>query len=167
MKPHIKAYLLISLDRIIVLAPIIPRFKGLGMRNLQYWIRICQKSHNTVTNHNYILCVVRIFMKPTLHTWTSSEECLSKDHKSRTPSCLLILSKASLLLAHSPKALLTLTRSSGPLVFISRIRGTSPSSVFIRSMLASVCDNSAMAPTTKERIFNKKMRVPMYQSCKK
>ena len=29
-------------------------------------IRICQKSHNTVTNHNYILCVVWIFMKQTL-----------------------------------------------------------------------------------------------------
>ena len=25
-----------------------------------------QKSHNTVTNHNYILCVVRIFMNQTL-----------------------------------------------------------------------------------------------------
>ena len=47
----------------------IPRFKCLGMRNLQYWIRICQKSHNTVTNHNYILCVVRIFMNQTLHKW--------------------------------------------------------------------------------------------------
>ena len=36
------------------------------MRNLQYWIRIWQKSHNTVPNHNYILCVVRILMKQTL-----------------------------------------------------------------------------------------------------
>ena len=42
------------------------------MRNLQYWIRICQKSHNTVTNHNYILCVVRIFMKHTLW-WVATE----------------------------------------------------------------------------------------------
>ena len=50
-EPHIKAYLSISLDKIIVLAP---------------RIRNCQKSHNTVTNHNYILCVVRIFMKQTL-----------------------------------------------------------------------------------------------------
>ena len=33
---------------------------------LLYWIRICRKSHNTVTNHNYILCVVRILMKQTL-----------------------------------------------------------------------------------------------------
>ena len=49
-EPHIKAYLSISLDRIIVLAPSIPRFKGLGIRNLQYQIIICQKSHNTVTN---------------------------------------------------------------------------------------------------------------------
>ena len=44
----------------------LPRCKGLGMRNLQYQIRICQKSHNIVTNHNYILCVVQIFMKQTL-----------------------------------------------------------------------------------------------------
>jgi hypothetical protein len=58
-EPHTKAYLFTSLDRIIVLAPSIPRF-------MQYQIRICQKSHNTVTNHSYILCVVRIFMKQTL-----------------------------------------------------------------------------------------------------
>ena len=57
-EPHIKAYLSISLNRIIVLAPSIPHFKGIGMRNLQYLIGICQKSHNTVTNHIYILCVV-------------------------------------------------------------------------------------------------------------
>ena len=30
------------------------RFKGLGMRNLQYRIRICQKSHNTVTITFYV-----------------------------------------------------------------------------------------------------------------
>ena len=47
-----KNKLSISLDRIIVLAPSIAPFKGLGMRNLQYWIRICQKTHYTVTNHN-------------------------------------------------------------------------------------------------------------------
>ena len=35
-----KAYLSISLDRIIVLAPSIPHFTGLGIRNLQYQIRI-------------------------------------------------------------------------------------------------------------------------------
>ena len=51
---------------IIVLAPRIHRFKGLGMGNLQYWIRFCQKIHNTVTNHNYIWCVVRILLKQTL-----------------------------------------------------------------------------------------------------
>ena len=56
----------IRLRRIIVLAPRIPRFKGLGMRNLQYWVRTFHKSHNTVTNHNCILCVVRILMKQTL-----------------------------------------------------------------------------------------------------
>ena len=44
----------------------IPHFKGLGMRNLQYQIRSCQNSHNSVTNHNYILCVVQILMKQTL-----------------------------------------------------------------------------------------------------
>jgi hypothetical protein len=55
------------LDRIIVLAPSIPHFKGLGMRNLQHEIRICQKSHNTATNQNYILCAVLIFMNQTLH----------------------------------------------------------------------------------------------------
>ena len=39
----------ISLGRIIVLATTtIPHFKGLGMRNLQYEIRICQKIHNKV-----------------------------------------------------------------------------------------------------------------------
>ena len=37
-----------SLDSIIVLAPSISHSKGLG-------IRICQKSCDTVTNHNYIL----------------------------------------------------------------------------------------------------------------
>ena len=69
-EPHIKAYLSISLDRMIVLTPSIPRFKCLGMSNLQYWIRICQKSHCTVTNHNHILCVVRILMKQTLRMFT-------------------------------------------------------------------------------------------------
>ena len=32
-----------SLDRIVVPAPSIPHFKGLGMRNLQYEISIYQK----------------------------------------------------------------------------------------------------------------------------
>ena len=46
-------------------------------RNLSLWLyeyfwiislhgQNCQKSHNTVTNHNYIFCVVRIFMNQTL-----------------------------------------------------------------------------------------------------
>ena len=34
-EPHIKAYISMSLDRIIVLAPSKPLFKGLGMINLQ------------------------------------------------------------------------------------------------------------------------------------
>ena len=66
IEPHIKVDLSISLDIIIVLAPSKPHLKGLGMRNLQYWVWIFQKSHNTVTNHNYILCVVRILMIQTL-----------------------------------------------------------------------------------------------------
>ena len=40
------ALLWVSLDRIIVWAPSIPHFKDLGMRNLQYEMRICQKSHD-------------------------------------------------------------------------------------------------------------------------
>ena len=51
----------------------IPCSKGLGVRNLQYWIRFCQKSHNTVTDHNYNLSVVRILMKQTLYFNTRSE----------------------------------------------------------------------------------------------
>ena len=39
----------IILDNIIVWAPCILHFKGLGMRNLKYEMRICKKSHNKVT----------------------------------------------------------------------------------------------------------------------
>ena len=49
MKRYFQAILWISLDQIIVQAPIIPHFKGLVMRNLEYVIRICQKIHNKVT----------------------------------------------------------------------------------------------------------------------
>ena len=49
MKNYIQAFLWISLDRIIVQAPSISHFKGLGMRNLEYEIVICQKIHNKVT----------------------------------------------------------------------------------------------------------------------
>ena len=52
----------------IVWATIIPHFKGLGMKNLQYEIKICQKNYNKVTMTVYTLCVVRILMKQTLHT---------------------------------------------------------------------------------------------------
>ena len=38
------------------------------MRNLQYKIRICQKSHNTVTITVYVWTMVRILMKQTLST---------------------------------------------------------------------------------------------------
>ena len=62
----IRDSLSISLDKIVLLAPSTTCSKGLVMRNLQYQIKICQKSHNTVTNHNYILCMVRIYMNQTL-----------------------------------------------------------------------------------------------------
>ena len=38
----------------MVQTPSIPYFKGLDMRNLQYEIRICQKSHNKVTMTVYV-----------------------------------------------------------------------------------------------------------------
>ena len=38
-----------SLDEIVVQALSIPHFKGLGTRNLQYEIGVCQKNHNKVT----------------------------------------------------------------------------------------------------------------------
>ena len=44
----------IFLDNIIVWAPSILHFKGLGMRNLQYEMRICQKSHNNVSKTVYV-----------------------------------------------------------------------------------------------------------------
>ena len=55
-----KAYLSISLEKIIVLAPSIPHFKGLGMRNLQYEIRICPKTHR----HYLLDALFGIQMKP-------------------------------------------------------------------------------------------------------
>ena len=50
----------------MVQTPNIPYFKGLDMRNLQYEIRICQKSHNKVTMTVYIM--VQFFMNKTLQT---------------------------------------------------------------------------------------------------
>ena len=44
---------------IIVWAPSIVHSKGLGMRNLQYEMRICQKSYDKVTDS---LCMFQIFM---------------------------------------------------------------------------------------------------------
>ena len=44
-----KCYFEAILDQIIVQAPIIPHFKGLAMRNLEFEIRICQKIHTKVT----------------------------------------------------------------------------------------------------------------------
>ena len=48
MKKYFPALSQISLKIIVVQAPTIPHFKGLGMRNLQYEIRICQKQHTKV-----------------------------------------------------------------------------------------------------------------------
>ena len=46
MKNYLQAFLWIFLDRIIVQVPCICRFNGLGMRNLEYEIRICQKKNS-------------------------------------------------------------------------------------------------------------------------
>ena len=43
----------------------VPLFKGLGMTNLRYEVRICQKSHNKVTMAVYD--IVRFLMKHTLY----------------------------------------------------------------------------------------------------
>ena len=53
----------IFLDNVIVWAPSVLHFKGLGIRNLQYEMSICQKSHNKVTDS---LCMVQIFIDQTL-----------------------------------------------------------------------------------------------------
>ena len=42
------------MDKIIVPEPIMPHVKGLGIRNLQYEMSICQKSHNKVTKTVYV-----------------------------------------------------------------------------------------------------------------
>ena len=43
-----------SLDKINVWATSMSHFKGLGMRNLQYEIRISQKSHNKTPIKVYV-----------------------------------------------------------------------------------------------------------------
>ena len=53
-------------ETIMLHTPSIPYLEGLGMSNLQYEIRICQKSHNKVTMTVYV--VVRFLMKHTLVT---------------------------------------------------------------------------------------------------
>ena len=42
------------LDNIVSWAPSILHFKGLGMRNLQYEMSICQKSHSKLTKTVYV-----------------------------------------------------------------------------------------------------------------
>ena len=49
MKGYFPAISWISFDKIIVQTPSISHFKGLGMRNLEYQIAICQKIHTKVT----------------------------------------------------------------------------------------------------------------------
>ena len=44
----------IFLDDVIVWAPSVLHFKGLGIRNLQYEMSVCQKSHNKVTKTVYV-----------------------------------------------------------------------------------------------------------------
>jgi hypothetical protein len=48
-----------------MLEPSMPRFKGSWHEKLAILNWNWPKSHNTVTSHNYILCVVRIFVKQT------------------------------------------------------------------------------------------------------
>ena len=49
MKTYLPAFLWITFNTTIVQAPSIPHFKGLNMRNLQYEIKISQKTHTKVT----------------------------------------------------------------------------------------------------------------------
>ena len=50
MKSHFQAFLLISLEKILVWTLVyVPHFKGLGLKNLQYEIGICEKILNKVT----------------------------------------------------------------------------------------------------------------------
>ena len=51
MKSYFPAFLRIFLDRIIVKAPSIPHFKGLGMRSMLYEISIYQKINNKLINN--------------------------------------------------------------------------------------------------------------------
>ena len=43
------------------------------MRNLQYEMKICQKSHNELWSHKDSLCMIRIFMNQTLVTVKKTE----------------------------------------------------------------------------------------------
>ena len=51
------------------------------MRILHYEIRICQKSHNTVTVTVYVWTVVRILMKQTLFATSDSTHTTCKGAK--------------------------------------------------------------------------------------
>jgi hypothetical protein len=73
---------LLSLDNIIVWAPSILHFKGLGTTNLLYEMRICQKSYNKVTKTVYVwfkflwirrlilVCQIQSGLRPSQNLWT-------------------------------------------------------------------------------------------------
>ena len=72
-------------DNIIAWSPHILHFKGLGMKNLQYEMRICQKSHSKVTKtvyvwfeflwiRRYIVCTIKRIFSYFLKRYISSGE---------------------------------------------------------------------------------------------
>ena len=85
------------MDNIIVWAPIILHFKGIGMRNLQYEVRICQKSYNKVTktknapieeclNLKMVTSAAKTLMALTIFRIQSSDFLKQNFFKSRTSS---------------------------------------------------------------------------------
>ena len=61
MKNYFQAFLRISLNRFIIQGPRIFYFKGLGMRNLDYEIAVCQKIHNY--NVHFVFLKQTLFKK--------------------------------------------------------------------------------------------------------
>ena len=78
MKKYFPSLLQISLKIIIVQAPTIPHFKGLGMRNLPYEMRICQKI--IIISLKDSLCMVFIFIDQMLFQFESSLKIVTKLH---------------------------------------------------------------------------------------
>ena len=73
----------ISCDKIIVQAPSIPHFKGLGMRSLQYKIIIYQKIDNkiTMTMSSYVLTLIFTESHVTISTKAKHSYCVQKFKK--------------------------------------------------------------------------------------